>query len=255
MVSFDESYGEVTSRYYDRAYAGLFDARDAEFYRGLARAAGGPVLELGVGTGRVLLPIAADGIPCTGLDLSLRMLNALRHKPHPPTLRLVHAPMHEFDLPNERFALIYSAFRAFQHLIHVEDQLACLACVRRHLAPGGTFAFDVFFPRLERLVERGGSGIEDARFPDGDDVVVRRTESYPEVERQVLDVRMRYERWRGGEIYRTETVVFEMRYFFRYELEHLLARAGFGSVRISGDFDGAPLGADSSNQVVVARVT
>ena len=254
MVSFDESYGEIMARYYDRAYAGLRDESDTNFYRALAREAAGPVLELGVGTGRVLLPIAADGIPCTGLDLSQPMLNALRRKPHPPTLRLVHAPMHAFELGSERFALIYSAFRAFQHLCHVEDQLACLDCVRRHLAPGGTFAFDVFFPSLARLAERDAPPAEDVRFLDGDDVIVRLTEAHPQVERQILDVRMRYERWRGGMAVRTESVVFELRYFFRYELEHLLARAGFGAVSIYGDFSRAPLGPASLHQVVVARV-
>jgi SAM-dependent methyltransferase len=254
MVSFDESYGEVTARYYDRAYAALRDDSDVNFYRALARAAAGPVLELGVGTGRVLLPIAADGIPCTGLDLSQPMLNALRRKPHPPTLRLVHGPMHAFDLAGERFALIYSAFRAFQHLVHVEDQLACLECVRRHLAPGGTFAFDVFFPDYARLAQRNPPPVEDARFLDGDDVIVRLTEVHPVIERQLLDVRMRYERWRGGQAFRSESVVFELRYFFRYELEHLLARAGFGSVAIYGDFARSPIGPASLHQVVVARV-
>jgi SAM-dependent methyltransferase len=254
MVPFDESYGEVMARYYDRAYAGLRDENDAAFYRALAREAHGPVLELGCGTGRVLLPIAEDGIPCTGLDLSQPMLNALRRKPHPRTLRLVHAPMHAFDLGSERFSLIYSAFRVFQHLTRVEDQLACLDCVRRHLAPAGTFAFDVFAPSVEQLAKRDATPVEDVRFPDGDDVVVRLTEAHPQLERQTLDVRMRYERWRGGQAIRTESVVLELRYFFRYELEHLLARAGFGAVQIFGDFARAPLGPASPSYVVVARV-
>jgi ubiquinone/menaquinone biosynthesis C-methylase UbiE len=96
------------------------------FHRELAREAGGPVLELGCGTGRVLLPIARDGIACTGLDSSEAMLEEFRRKSPPENLRLVRAPMQGFDLAEERLRLIFSAFRSFQHLLTVEDQLACL---------------------------------------------------------------------------------------------------------------------------------
>src|SRR5215467_10175690 len=122
--------------------AGLYDASssrlrassgDAAFYLDLARRARGPVLELGCGTGRVLLPIAREGIECTGLDASRSMLARLRASRPPKSLRLVFGRMQDFSIPKKRFALIYSAFRAFQHLLTVEDQLACLAAVRRHL--------------------------------------------------------------------------------------------------------------------------
>src|SRR6476469_2162090 len=109
---------------------------DAAFYRGLARDAGGPVMEPGCGTGRVLLPIAALGIPCVGVDASPAMLAALRAKSPPPNLELVEARMETFDLGERRFRLITCPFRAFQHMLDVPSQLATLANVRRHLAPG-----------------------------------------------------------------------------------------------------------------------
>ena len=112
-----DPYGGVTARYYDAAYAVLrAPSQDVAFYVELARAAGGPVLELACGTGRVLLEIARQGIACAGVDLSPRMLARLRAKGAPPSLRLVQAPMQRFDLGSDRFALIYSAFRGFQHL-------------------------------------------------------------------------------------------------------------------------------------------
>ena len=148
---------------------------DIEFYRDLARETGGPVLELGCGTGRVLLPIARDGIPCVGLDSAPAMLDVLRAKEPPSTLRTVLAPMQEFDLDGERFRLIFSAFRPLQHLYTVEDQLACLACVRRHLAPGGLFAFDVFAPNLERIAQAEEPETEEARFFEDDLEIVRYT--------------------------------------------------------------------------------
>src|ERR1700693_3291004 len=147
-----DAYGPTGAGYCDRALD-LFrvPAGDVAFYGNLARESGGPVLELGCGTGRVLLPIVRDGIACTGLDSSEAMLEEFRRKDPPGNLRLLAGGMESFDLAPDRFPLIFSAFRAFQHLLTVEDQLACLAAVRRHLAPGGRFAFDVFAPKLERV--------------------------------------------------------------------------------------------------------
>jgi len=249
-----DPYGGVTSRYYDATAAVLRGAaRDVEFYAGLARASGGPVLELACGTGRVLLEIARQGIACTGVDLSPGMLARLREKGVPPSLRLVQAPMQRFDLGADRFALIYTAFRGFQHLYTVEDQLACLACVRRHLAPGGAFAFDVFNPRLERMGASEEPEREGLRFELGGEPVVRYESVQRDAARQLLRVRMRYQRHRAGGEPASEEVEFQMRWFYRYEIEHLLARAGFRDVAIYGDFAGSPFAAGSPEIIAVAR--
>lgn len=251
-VDIDE-YEGATSRYYDAAYAVRRRPDDIGFYTGLAREAQGPVLELGCGTGRVLIPIAELGIPCTGLDASPRMLDALRRKAIPPTLRLVCAPMQDFDLGSDRFALIFSAFRAFQHLQTIEDQLACLACVRRHLAPGGTLAFDVFGPIFESMHAAERPVTEGVRFEHEGEEVVRHDAVTHDHAAQVIHVTMRYERRSGGEVLGDDTARFSMRYFFRFELEHLLARAGFADVTIHGGFDRRPW-EYPCEQVVVARV-
>lgn len=253
---FEDSYGAVTARFYDAAYAALGQlGPDADFYRGLARESGGPVLELGCGTGRVLLEIAAEGIACTGLDLSATMLDVLRAKLtgiSGISPRLVQSEMQAFELPGERFALVFSAFRAFQHLYSVEDQLRCLACVRAHLAPGGRFAFDVFNPRLDVIWVEEAPEAEDLRFRDGEDEIVRFVRATRDRPTQTLSLVMRYERRRAGEPVGSEEARFRMRWFTRYELEHLLARAGFGEVSIYGDFDRTPVGRGSPSLVVVA---
>jgi SAM-dependent methyltransferase len=250
----EESYGRVTARYYDLAYGGRPElAHDGAFYLSLAREAAGPVLELGCGTGRVLLAIATAGFPCTGLDDSQAMLSALRAKRPPPTLRLVRAPMQDFDLGGDRFSLIYSAFRAFQHLCTVEDQLACLACVRRHLTPGGVFAFDVFNPRLERIALREEPESEDVRFAEGGDEVVRHVSVSRDPGAQVQRVRMRYGRRSAGAGAGEDRVEFSMRWFYRFEIEHLLARAGFELAALYGDFDRSPFSGASPAIIAVAR--
>jgi SAM-dependent methyltransferase len=256
VVEQADSYGEVTARYYDAAYGAVPTlGPDVEFYRALAREAAGPVLELGCGTGRALLAIAADGIPCTGVDASPAMLRALRAKRPPPTLRLAHARMQDFDLGPDRFTLIFSAFRAFQHLYTVPDQLACLARVRRHLAPGGRFAFDVFNPRLERTALAVEPERESLRFRLDGDEVVRYEAVSRDLPTQILKVRMRYERRRDGAMVANDVVEFRMRWFYRYEVEHLLARAGFELVSLYGDFDRSPFGPGSQAILPVARAS
>ena len=142
-----DEYEGVLARNYDALYGVMRDpSGDAAFYRALAEETGGPVLELGCGTGRVLLPIAALGIPCVGVDASPAMLAALRAKNPPPNLELVEGRMETFDLGARRFGLVTSPFRAFLHLLDVPSQLAALANIRKHLAPGGAFAFDIFDP-------------------------------------------------------------------------------------------------------------
>ena len=253
--SLDRDYGEATARFYDAAYdrSAQLDGRDLAFYRELAQQGGGPVLELGCGTGRVLLEIAKDGFPCTGLDASQHMLGRLRAKSTFPNLRLVHAPMQAFDLPGERFGLIFSAFRAFQHLYTVEDQLACLDCARRHLAPGGRVAFDVFAPRAARMALAEEPEAVDLRFELDGEQVARYAQVTRDYVEQILHVRFRYERSREGRVVGSEHASFRMRWFWRYELEHLLARAGFSQVEIFGDFERRPVAADCPAFVVVAR--
>jgi SAM-dependent methyltransferase len=253
VMSTDHSY-ESTARYYDGAYGAVPTlGPDAAFYKSMALECGGPVLELGCGTGRVLLPIATQGIACAGVDASPAMLEEFRCKPGAWAVTLACARMESFDLPGRNFRLIYSAFRAFQHLDTVEQQLACLARVRAHLAPGGRLAFDVFNPRLDILARETDPEEIDLTFQvDGREVKRFATVRRDRV-RQVIDVTMRYVEERAAGATLETTVAFTMRWFWRYELEHLLHRAGFADVEIYGDFDRSPVGPGSPAFVVVAR--
>lgn len=250
-MAYTPEYETVHARWYDPAYSGR-DA-DAAFYRSLAQETGSPVLEIGCGTGRVLLPIAQDGLDCVGLDGSPAMLDALRAKQPPPNLRLVAAPMQDFDLGPERFRLIFAAFRPLQHLYTPEDQLACLAAVRRHLAPGGLFAFDVFQPDLARLARAEEAEYEEDRFLDGDDEIVRLATIRRDLATQTQDVAIRFERRRDGVAIGSEVERFRMRWYHRYELEHLLARAGFAVVALFGDFDRRLFDRDAPEMVFIAQ--
>jgi len=252
-MSTDLSY-ESTARYYDSAYGALpFLGPDAEFYKTLAVESGGPVLELGCGTGRVLLPIAARGIACAGVDLSPAMLEIFRRRPGAEAVALSCGRMESFDLGGRRFRLIFSAFRAFQHLDTVERQLACLARVRAHLEPGGLLAFDVFNPMLERMVPDAEPESLDVAFTHNGRAVKRFASVTRDRARQLMQVTMRYVEEDGGGPAKETVGTFSMRWFWRYELEHLMHRAGFTDVAIHGDFDRSPVSRHSPAYVVVAR--
>ena len=134
---------------------------DVDWYRRRAQDCGGPVLELGAGTGRVTLPIAEAGIRIFALDASEAMLDALRSKlvrqPQQVQDRViaVQGDMRTFTL-SERFALVIALFRAFLHNVTEQDQRACLDRVRQHLQPDGHFAFNVFHPSLEYMAQHVG---------------------------------------------------------------------------------------------------
>ncbi len=239
------------------------DRSDVAFYVHMATAAGGPVLELGCGTGRVLIPTARAGVEVVGLDASPHMLAACRaHLAREPDelrarVALVAGDMRDFDL-GRTFALVTIPFRPFQHLTGVADQLACLATVRRHLVDGGTLVFDVFNPSLDALAaEKPGVEVGDeAPFttPDGRRVVRRfRIVSYDRFNQVNQTELIYYVTHPDG---REERLVhaFAMRYLFRYEVEHLLARAGFQLQQVFSGCDRAPYGSTyPGDLVLVAR--
>ena len=135
---------------------------DVDWYRDKAQSSGGPVLELGAGTGRITLAIAAAGIPIHALDSDDAMLERLRLKLEsaPADVRarttVVAGDMRTFDLA-ERFALIICPYRAFLHNVTEADRVACLAKVRQHLRPSGRFAFNVFHPSLTFVAQHSGA--------------------------------------------------------------------------------------------------
>ena len=236
---------------------------DVRFYVEMARESGGPVLELGCGTGRILLPTARSGVEVVGLDASARMLETCRGRLHaePPEVRrrvsLRHADMRDFDL-GRTFGLVTIPFRPFQHLITVEDQLACLATIRRHLATDGRLVFDVFNPSIHNLAQKPDGAETDEEpavtLPDGRTIVRRH---------RMIDSDLIGQVNTGELIYyvthpdgRRERLVhsIQMRCIFRFEAEHLLARARFTVDHVYSDFDRSPYGARYPGELIfVAR--
>lgn len=258
-----QSYDDVPGigELYD--HVPVYVQRDLSFYIDAARGAGGPVLELGCGTGRVLLPTAREGVQITGLDRSAGMLSRLREKlaAEPRDVRervtVVEGDMRELDL-GRRFKLVTIPFRGIQHQISIDDQLAVLRGVRSHLAPGGRLVFDVFNPHFALMVNRDTEEHEDSprtELPGGRSF--RRNARVPSVDflNQVSQVELIWYVTDPSAREQRYVQSFPMRWFMRSELEHLLARTGFRVIATYGDVDKSPITATSPEMIFVAEAS
>ncbi len=236
---------------------------DVSFYVEAARASGGPVLELGCGTGRVLIPVARAGVDITGIDLSPHMLEVCRDRllqeaeAVQACVNLLEADMRNFDL-GRTFNLVTTPFRPFQHLTTVEDQISCLGCVHRHLSDEGRFILDVFNPSLEALTRNnlGEEFGEEPEFntPDGRQVVRRHRIVARDHFSQTIEVELIY--YITHPDGRQERLVhsFPMRYLFKFEAQHLLARCGFEIEGVYADYDKSSYGTrDPGELIFVSR--
>jgi SAM-dependent methyltransferase len=145
-------FDEDTARRYDVSTADRFDPQVLKpTVALLAELAGdGRVVELGIGTGRVAIPLAARGIPVTGIDLSPYMLERLGAKPESAGIEVVEGDFATTRVPGS-FRLAYLVFNTITNLTTQEEQVACFENVARHLEPGGVFVMEVFVPILQRL--------------------------------------------------------------------------------------------------------
>lgn len=254
----------------DRSDADFFDhyqtgvEGDVEFYVERAAKAGGPVLELGCGTGRILIPVARAGVSIVGLDRAASMLAVVRAKiaALAPEVRarieLVEADMRSFALAR-RFALVTIPYRAFLHMQTVEAQRECLRCVRDHLAPDARLVLNVFDPSLSVIGSRLGA--------DGGALRYVRSFTHPETGRRVLvweafhydparqlvDGHFVFDEIdaRGSVIARRSTPL-TLRWVYQYEMRHLLELEGFAVDALYGDFRGGAF-RYGGEQVWVAR--
>ncbi len=143
MKNFDETtYGERVAGVYDNWYGGA-DEATLDLLQALA--AGGRVLELGIGTGRVALPLQRRRVDVTGIEISEAMIAQLRAKPGGPEIPVVHGSFAALTL-KDRFDLVYVVFNTFFMLLTQEEQVHCFRSVAEHLTERGVFLLEVFMP-------------------------------------------------------------------------------------------------------------
>jgi SAM-dependent methyltransferase len=259
----DSPYDGFIADFYDTSPIVAGRTHDIAFYRGAAREFGDPVLELGCGTGRVTMAIAQDGKRVTGLDVSEKMLQrgadrrARLSAEARERVHLVQGDMRSFDL-GEKFRLIIVPFRPFQHLLETNDHLDCLACVRKHLAPNGRLIVDFFQTdprRMHDVAYLNEHEVAVYKIPGGRRVrLTERVVAFHRSE-QRNDVEMIYTVTEPDGKTERHVMAWTLRYFFRYEVEHLLARSGLRVAALYGNFDKSPLRDDSAEMIFVAEAS
>ena len=259
MTEYRDSPYDPWADVYDAVYSYVRD--DIPFYLGEALSVGGPVLELGCGTGRVAIPIAQTGVDVVGIDNSDAMLEQARTKaerlgPGAGTLKLIDADMRDFSL-DTTFDLAIIPFRGFLALLTVEDQRRSLMRIREHLNIGGRLVFNIFVPDIHMLLQEGDTPhhLRDVTDPDTGITYILWQQSGYDLHNQIIDVRVIIEelddqRAVVRKLYRD----FQLRYAFRWEVYHLLMSCGFEVVDLYGDFERSPFDETSGEMVWVARV-
>jgi len=245
------------ARFYDADYRYYED--DLQLIVDLAQDFGDPVLELGCGTGRVLVPLAAVGHTVTGVDISPALLDVARGKldgaPLPGRVTLVEGDMEQVNLPEQHFSC---AFCVSNTLMHCSSQAAQLAVLRNaycHLRPGGALLLDLFNPDVARLVAVNGlNELADTWEDEGSGAQVFkwsvRTLDWAE---QLQDTLFIYEEiFPDGRVQRTPCP-FSLRFLWRGEGELMLAAAGFRVDAVWGDFDCTPYSSASERLIFLAR--
>jgi len=259
-----DSYGSSRAAQY-HPIAELYDGypgcylEDIPFFAEEATRVSGPVLEVGVGTGRLALVLAAAGVDVMGIDSSPAMLRVLAHKRAqwpdlPGRVQALVADMRCFAL-HQRFPLAIIPFRTFLYLLTRADQRQALRAIRRHLAPGGRLAMAFFVPPLASIALGRTTRAQMARFPapagPGEVVAYDWSEFAPR--RRVIS-HITYEWVNGhGQPIRQMEHALVCRYVFPGEVPPLLESCGYRVAAAYGGFDRRPLAADSHEQIWIAE--
>ena len=231
------TYGEEIAVVYDALHGELDPAATGTLTELAGR---GPVLELGIGTGRFALPLQERGLIVHGIDASAAMVEQLRAKPGGDRVKVTFGDFEAADTPGE-FSLVYVVFNTFYALLSQEAQVRCFENVARRLAPGGVFLIEAFVPAL-------------ARYTGGQ--VVNATEVT--AERAILDI-SRHDPVRqyvtGQQVVLTDGQVrlypVQLRYAWPSELDIMARLAGLSLRERWGGWHRTPFTAESKQHVSV----
>ena len=243
-------YPASIARFYDLIYHKVRSSVDIDYYMERIRETSGPVLEIGAGTGRLFNAALNAGADIYAVEPSPAMLEVLHSKTDPEHYsRVQDRDAGSFQF-NQKFDLILAPFRVFSHILSIEDQLKALNNIHAHLSDNGRFIMDLYVPDPGMLA----SGLKDLRDFDEEfspgNRVSRTVNMKADVVNQISYVSMTL-RWNEGYKQFENTWETRMRFYHRYELEHLLKRSDLRLLEILGDFKGSPLNLDSREFILV----
>lgn len=245
------------ARFYDADYRHYDD--DLAALADLAADEGDPILELGCGTGRALIPLAAAGHTITGVDISPALLQVteakLRGTSYASRVTLHEADLRTFDLPNKAFAFALCTSNTLMHLTTEAEQLAALRNAYRALRPGGLLFLDLFNPDPARLLAVNGLAelADQWDDPATGAQVLKWCVRTVDFANQLQETIFIYEEILPDGQCRRTACPFTLRFLWRGEAELMLQMAGFQVEEVWGDFDGSPYSSASEHLIVLAR--
>jgi len=241
----------LAAKFYD-----LFGSKnDLEFYKELALQSGNEALELGVGTARVAISLAKDGVTVVGIDNSVHMLRVAKEKLAKETedirkrVILKRGDMRNFEL-RQSFPFIYIPASTFDHNITIEDRKQTLNCICRHLKKNGTFAFDLEQAMPDKPEKSWW--IDRKKTEDGK-TVVRSIFTRKNAPKRTLSLDLFYDVCKNGKMLERYHEYGEVAIISRDEIIRLLKEAGFKVVSVYGDFDKSEYRKDSPKLVLVTK--
>ncbi len=234
--------------HYDLEHEGYRD--DLDFYLNIVRH--GPVLEVGVGTGRIMAPLVEAGFEVWGVDHSPAMLKRARQRlgSH-QRAHLVAGSIHDLQL-DVAFRTALMPLNVLWHLRHLDDRLGALRVVHDHLVPGGMLIIDLSNPFV--MADRGANGELRQRFAAmrGDHQVRGFSTAWDDEAEQLLKLELIYDETDGGGTVRRSSTQLELRYVYRSELDLLLRLSHFAPRQVYGSYDLEAYSSESPNLIVVA---
>jgi len=237
----EETYGERIAGIYDEWYAG-YDEAAIDCLHQLAR--GGPALELGIGTGRIALPLNQRGVAVHGIDASEAMVARLRAKPGGDRIPVAFGSF--ADVPVEgQFNMVYVPFNTFYALLTQEEQVRCFQNVARHLRPEGVFVIEAFLPDLTRF-----TGRQTVRAIDIENDEVRLDASRIDPVSQVITSQHIVLTEQGVRLYPVK-----LRYVWPAEMDLMASAAGMRLKHRWGNWQGAAFSAESGKHISVYELT
>jgi len=247
----DPDYSPDHAAYYDVVTNAYRD--DVDFYVEQAQAAGGPVLELACGTGRVYLELLRAGIDADGFDRSAGALARLREKAAADGLdpAVWQADMASFSV-DRAYDLALCPFNAVQHLLTVEDQLTTLERVHSALAPGGRFVFDVFVPSFDVICGRYGTWQTEDREYEGRTYEVRSRSRVADAVEQQFTVEREMYAPDGEQVVEDEL---RLKLLPKREVELMARLSPFDGWTVAGGFDGSDIADGDTTQVWTLKKT
>lgn len=235
------AYGQTHAPVYDQIYGARFDAVPAVAALAAA-AAGGAVLELGLGTGRLAIPLARAGVPVDGIEASDAMIARLRAQPGADRVGVLRADLADFDLPRHDYQVAVCAVSTLFMLDH-DAQQTCVNAVARHLHPGGRLFIEAFVPDPSRF-DTEGRRIEYRPAPAGGAHTV--TSCHDPSGRRIQIVHTLTDPHGHGADY---TVI--LHYATPVELDGIAAAAGLSPAGRWCDWTGTPAGAHSHDPISI----